>query len=321
MHAFVTGAGGFIGSHLVERLRGQGHSVTALLAPGEITPHLPATTPRVIADIMDADTLKKATPRCDVVYHLAARTDLRGKTIDDYRVNTVGTANVLAAAKKAGASRLVLYSSMLAAALPPDATPIDESYAAPPTTAYGASKLEAERLVAAGPMDYTIIRPTFVYGPRERSTIFALLRAIARRRFVLIGRDAPQSYCYVGNLVRATVDASLHPDAANQRFLICDARPYTLAEFAGTAAHLLHVPLPRTRLPRPAAMALAYPMGWAGAVARKPVPLFPSRVRTMTTPFVYSINHARQTFGYDPPDNLPDFMQATINEAHAARAL
>ncbi len=321
MHAFVTGGGGFIGSHLVALLRARGHRVTVLLAPGETASNLPGDVPTVTADLLDEAALSRVVPRCDVFYHLAARTDLSGTTLDDYAVNTVGTSYALAAAKRAGASRFVLYSSMLAAALPTSATPVDETYDAEPTTVYGKSKRGAEQRVAAGPLPYTIIRPTFVYGPRERSTTFALLRAINAKRFVLIGRDVPQSYCYVGNLVQATVDASLHPDAANQTFLISDARPYTLAEFAHAAADALHVRLPRTRLPRPAAMALAYPLAGLGRLSGKPMPLFPSRVRTMTTPYVYRIEHARQTFGYHPPDTLPVFMQATVDEARATRAL
>lgn len=321
MHAFVTGGGGFIGSHLVELFRAEGHRITVLLAPGETASNLPGDVPTVVADLLDDAALSRVVPPCDVFYHLAARTDLAGTTLEDYAVNTVGTTHALAAAKRAGASRFVLFSSMLAAALPPDATPVDETFAAPPTSAYGRSKRDAEHRVAAGPLPFTILRPTFVYGPRERSTLFALLRAIDAKRFVLIGRDVPQSYCYVGNLVRAAVDAALHPDAAKQTFLISDARPYTLAEFARAAADALHVRLPRTRLPKSAAMAVAYPLAGLGRLTRRPVPLFPARVRTMTAPYVYSINHARQTFGYDPPDTLPAFMQATVNEARATRAL
>jgi nucleoside-diphosphate-sugar epimerase len=321
MHAFITGGGGFIGSHLVERLRAEGHRATVLLAPGETAANLPGDVPTVTADLLDDAALSRVVPPCDVFYHLAARTDLRGTTLGDYAVNTLGTTHALAAAKRAGATRFVCYSSMLAAALPRDATPVDETHDAPPATAYGRSKRDAEQRVAAGPLPYTILRPTFVYGPRERSTIFALLRAIDTKRFVLIGRDVPQSYCYVGNLVRATVEASLHPDAANQTFLISDARPYTLAEFARAAADALHVRLPRTRLPKAAALAVAYPLAGWGRLTRRPVPLFPSRVRTMTSPYVYSIDRARGSFGYAPPDTLPAFMQATVNEARAARAL
>ncbi|MHC4419662.1 MAG: NAD-dependent epimerase/dehydratase family protein [Planctomycetota bacterium] len=315
MRAFVTGGAGFIGSHLVDLLRAEGHGVVILLKPGEATTHLAPEAETVTADIMDRDALLDVTPPCDVVFHLAARTDLAGVAPDDYAANTRGTANVIEAAEQAGASRIVVYSSMLAAALPPDGSPVDESFAAAPTTAYGQSKLESERLAAAGPVPWTVIRPTFVYGPRERSTLFAMLRAIAAKRFALIGKDAPQSYCYVGNLVRATLDAARHPDAAGRLFLISDARPYPLGEFAGAAAGAMGRRLPRLRLPKPAAYAIAYPLGWMSALTGRAVPLFPSRVRTMTAPYVYSIDRARRVFGYDPPDDLPRFMQETVAEA------
>ena len=315
MRAFVTGGAGFIGSHLVDLLRAEGHDVVVLLKPGESTTRLAPGGDTVTADIMDREALLDVTPPCDVVFHLAARTDLAGRAPDDYAVNTHGTANVVDAATQAGASRIVVYSSMLAAAPPPDATPVDETYAAAPTTAYGRSKLESERIVAAGPVPWTVVRPTFVYGPRERATIFAMLRMIAAKRFVLIGIDAPQSYCYVGNLIRATLDAALHPDAAGGLFLISDARPYSLGEFAGPAAGAMGRRLPRLRLPRAAAYAIAYPLGWLSALTGRAVPLFPSRVRNMTASYVHSIDRARRVFGYDPPDDLPRFMRETIDEA------
>ena len=315
MQAFITGGAGFIGSHLVDLLRSEGHRVVVLLQPGESAARLPPGVSVVTADIRDRKKLLEVTPSCDLVFHLAARTDLDGRTPEDYEANTLGTSNVVASAEQAGASRIIVFSSMLAAALPSDSSPVNETSGRPPDTAYGRSKLESEHIALQGPVPATVIRPTFVYGPRERSTIFALLRVIAAKRFFLIGRDAPQSYCYVGNLARATLDAAFHPNAAGEVFLISDARPYALSEFARTAASVMSVRLPRPRIPRIAAYAIAYPLSWVSAVTGIAVPLFPSRVRTMTSPYVYSIDHARQVFEYDPPDDLPRFMQATIDEA------
>ena len=321
MHAFVTGGAGFIGLHLVEMLVAQDHDVTVLLMPGESGDQLPARVPRVTGDILDPAGLRGVVPACDIVYHLAARTDLDGQTARDYAVNTDGTTNVLEAAARVGASRFVFYSSMLAAAFPSDATPVDESNGGPPNTAYGKSKRDAEKIVAAGGIGWTVIRPTFVYGPRERATIFSLFSAIHAGRFMLIGRDAPQSYVYVRNLVRATIDASLCAAATGEVFLVSDARPYALAEFAGEAAHAMGRRLPRWRLPRGIAMAVAYALLGISKVSGRPVPLFPSRVRTMTSPYVYSVEKAIQVFGYAPEDDLPGFMRATIAEAAGAGSL
>lgn len=321
MRAFVTGGAGFIGRHLVDLLLEQGHQVTVLAAPGEPTDHLPASVSVVAADLNDADALSRSIPGCDVLYHLAARTDLDGASIDDYTTNTIGTQNLLDAVADQPLERFVFYSSMLAAGMPRDDKPVDETYDRPPTTAYGQSKLDAERRVEASGLPWTVIRPTFVYGPCERSTIFALFKAINARRFALIGRPVPQSYVYVKNLVSATVDASISPGGENQVFLISDARPYSLHEFAAAAANELGRPLWPLRLPRAVAMAAAYPLSWLAGATGISVPLFPSRVRTMTRPYVYSIAKARSFFGYAPADHLPKFMHETIAEARASDAL
>ena len=314
MRALVTGGAGFIGSHLCDLLRRERHDVTALLRPGESRQnieHLDATV--VECDVLDQARLDRLVPECDVVYHLAARTDLDGNAPADYDVNTRGTENVLRTAEARRVERFVLYSSMLAVPLTRRSEPVDESFDGANHTAYGRSKREAERVVAAGGVPWTVIRPTLVFGPRERSTMRAFARAVQRRQFRLIGRDVPQSYVYVKNLVHATYQASLAPQAAGEGFFVSDRRPYTLAEFAQAAAGALGVPLARTRVPKSLAMLAAWALWTYGQICRVRVPLFPSRVRTLTTPYVYSIEKARRVFDYDPPYELVEAWRETAD--------
>ncbi len=312
MHALVTGGGGFIGSHLCDWLAQNGHLVTVLLRPGESPRNLNCSQTTITpCDVLDRVGLERLMPDVDVVYHLAARTDLNGGSPDDYRVNTEGTSNVLERAASRGVKRFVLYSSMLAVALTRTAEPTDETFDAPNHTAYGRSKREAERIVAQGNVPWTIIRPTLVFGPRERSTMRAYIQAIQSGRFCLIGPDVLQSFVYVKNLVQGTYQASLSEAAVGQTFFLSDPRPYTLAEFSRAAAQSLGVRLPRIRLPIPAAMGIAWGFWCLGKLLRVPVPIFPSRVRTMTTPYVYSIEKARRVFGYNPPFSLDQAWQET----------
>ncbi len=312
MHAFITGAGGFIGSHLVDLLIQQNHTVTAMLKPGEDDEFVHPDARRVVGDINDLGSMARAMPQADTVYHLAARSDLNSSAVAAYSTNTTGTSNVLEAARRACIRRFVYYSSMLSAAMPPDEQPVDETFHRPAETAYGQSKHLAEEIVRQSSLPWTIIRPTFVFGPRERTTTHAMFRAISKKRFVLIGPDAPQSFVYVKNLVEATYQASLHPDAQDETFFISDARPYALAEFAGKAAQAMGKKLPGFRLPVPGAMALAYLLKAVSAVTGVPAPLFPSRVRTMTRPYVYSIEKAKRLFNYNPPYSLEDALAETI---------
>lgn len=312
MHMFVTGGGGFIGSHLVELLLHHGHTVRVLLRPGEGRTNLPEGVDCVVGDILSEESVSRAMGAADVVYHLAARSDLNSDSLEDYRANTLGTRHVLGAAYRCHAKRLVYYSSMLAVAMPETDRPVDETYDRPGHTAYGRSKREAEDMVRRGPVPWTIVRPTFVYGPRERTTTYALFRAIARGRFRLIGPDVLQSFVYVKNLVEATYLASIHPGAVEETFFISDAQPYTLATFAGAACESVGKKLPRYRLPVPVAMGVARVLSLFSALTGMGVPLSPSRVRTMTRPYVYSIEKVGRVLGYSPAYGLKQAMDETI---------
>ena len=314
MHALVTGGAGFIGSHLTERILRDGHVVTVLLKPGESEENLTGLDVRKLScDILDKQAVIDACSGADIIYHLAARTDLEGIAMSDYEVNTRGTENVVAAAEIHGVKRLVFYSSMLAVPLTGNVQPIDEAFDDAPTTIYGQSKREGERIVARGRIPWTVIRPTLVFGPRERSTMWAFFSAVKTRRFMLIGNDVWQSFVYVKNLVEATYIASLRPEAERQVFFISDERPYTLAEFAKTAAVALNVQLNPVRLPKAVAMLIAYVLNVAKVWFGLQVPLTPSRVRTMTTHYAYSIDKAASLFGYRPPYDLRQSIGETVN--------
>ena len=322
MHALVTGGAGFIGSHLTERLLRDGHVVTVLVKPGENTNNINSLDVRKVScDILDKQGVLEACAGIDIIYHLAARTDLEGTSLTDYDVNIRGTKNILAAAEMHGVKRLLFYSTMLAVPLTGELRPIDEKFDAAPTTVYGQSKREGENIIARGQVPWTVIRPTLVFGPRERSTMWAFLRAIKNRRFMLIGRDVSQSFVYVKNLVEATYLASLSPAAVGQVFFVSDERPYTLAEFAAAAADSLGVVLRPVRLPKVVAILVAHVLGAAKSSLGIEVPLTPSRVRTMTTHYVYSIDKATELLGYRPRHDLRTSIAETTSWYRAHQLL
>jgi nucleoside-diphosphate-sugar epimerase len=300
MRVLVTGGAGFIGSHLVDLLVSEGHEVTVLALPGENRANVEARPVTFVeGDVRDRAAVRSACAGAEVVFHLAARTDLAGRSLAEYDVNVAGTEAVLAACVAERVRRLVFFSSMLAVALTKRADPVDETFTGEPDSLYGRSKRAAEELVRASGVPHAILRPTLVYGPRERSTMYAFFRALRRRQFVLIGPDVLQSFVYVRNVAAAAYSAGTHPGAENGTFFVSDARPYALSEFAAKAAGALGVRLWPVRVPMTVGLAAGSACDAVARVIGRELPLSSRRVRTMTTPYVYSIDAARRAFGYD----------------------
>jgi NADH dehydrogenase len=167
----VTGAAGVLGSRLVARLLGRGHSVRGLVLPGDPQAERLAALGCEVwpGDIRDARSLRGACAEMDCVFHLAAiiiSHDLQVFT----QVNLEGTRNVVAEADAAGVAHLIYVSSA--------------SVTYPKLTAYAQSKLEAERIVAARSGGFSIVRPTLVYDEHGGQEVRMFLDYL--RRFPVV---------------------------------------------------------------------------------------------------------------------------------------
>jgi nucleoside-diphosphate-sugar epimerase len=247
--ALVTGSSGFVGSHLVEALAGAGWEVRRLVRPASSTvgPELPAALARRVtthvADYADAAGLARvaALDDVDAVFHVAGVT--RRRTLAEFRSGNVApTAALLAALAEQPRPprRVVLVSSQAAAgpAASPD-RPRTEAEPPEPVGAYGHSKREAERLVAAHPggLPWTVVRPAAVYGPRD-DDFLAVFRGAARGVALYPGpRDAVLSLVYVADLARALVLAATTPAAVGRTYFVATEERVTWpAVYAAAAA-------------------------------------------------------------------------------------
>jgi nucleoside-diphosphate-sugar epimerase len=249
----VTGATGFIGGHLLERLAGP---VRCLVR--RPSAKLPAGVERAAGDLVTGEGLTAALEGVDTVIHLAGVTKAL-RPADYYRGNVEATRNLLGA--MAGRPARLLHVSSLAAVGPnPDAAPVAEDAVPRPITHYGKSKLEAERAVRALAPDAVIIRPPVVYGPRD-SDVFQLLNSISKGLVLEIaGGERWFSAIYVEDLVEGLLAAAHAPQAAGRTYFLTHPKPSSWSELAGAAARIMgrH---PRTvRVPVP----LAWGVGWAG---------------------------------------------------------
>ncbi len=178
MKALVTGATGFVGSHLAEALRRWGDEVTVLARSAKKVEALQPLGIRVVSgDLGDTAALARAAEGQDEVYHVAGVVAARNET-EFLAANRDGTANVVAAAAGAGRPRFILVSSMAAGGPSPRDHPLRGDEPPAPVTAYGRSKLAAEQVVRASSLPWTVIRPPTVYGPRDHEVlkVFQLVR-------------------------------------------------------------------------------------------------------------------------------------------------
>ena len=247
--ALVTGATGFVGSHLVEVLAQAGVDVRALVRRTSDTAALQALgIARVVGTLDDARALGEAAAGVDVVYHLAALT--RARTREEYfRANAEGASAVAGAAAAAGA-RLV-YLSSLAAVGPSEAgRPVAEGDTPRPITDYGRSKLagEAACISASKGGALVILRAPAVYGPRDRD-LYRFF-SMAARGFIAMptGAERRLQMIHVRDLTQALVCAGQACDPG-QVYHVAEARVYGWAEVAQLVAEAVGVRVRVVRVP------------------------------------------------------------------------
>jgi len=228
---FVTGATGFVGSHLAAALVERGDDVVCLARRPEQAAFLASCGARAaLGSLEDAPSLAAALANVEVVYHVAGLTSAPSER-EFLEVNVEGTRRLMsaAAATAPGVRRFVYVSTLAAVGPARRGGRLTEDSPCRPVTAYGRSKLAGEVVVRGSPaLPWTIVRPGVVYGPRDRE-LLRMFR-IARLGFVPVfglGRQGV-SLVHVADLVRAILLAGAEPRAVTQTYHI--AHPTALSQ-------------------------------------------------------------------------------------------
>jgi nucleoside-diphosphate-sugar epimerase len=306
---FITGATGLVGSHAAEEALTRGHRVKALVRASSDTRWLDTLgVERVPGDLEDAEALRRGVNGADWVFNCAAKVGDWGTLEEFRRLNVAALRLLLDAASDARIQRLVHVSS-LGVYEGRDHFGTDETVApaAQSLDAYTRSKVEAEALalqyVKERNLPVSIVRPGFIYGPRDRTVLPKLLDALRNRRFFYFGTGEQILNCiYVKNLVQAIFLAASVPSAIGEVFNLTDGQRVTKRQFVGRVAELAGVKPPRRRIPLWLAWTLAVLMERSAKRKNSPVPplVNKARYKFLGLNLDYSIEKARRVLGYDP---------------------
>lgn len=311
MTVLVTGATGFVGSHLVRDLRERDEAVRALVRPSSNTAALKKLGIELFeGDLTDPDSLDGVCDGVEAVYHCACAV---AGTFDADRdavqrflaVNRDGSVNLARRALEQGV-RLVHLSSTAAMGTPRTQT-VDETSECAPRTPYQISKREAELalldLHRREGLDVVILRPCVIAGEgKEGGELLKLFKLVKRGLFPFIGSrtDAEKPMVMVDDVVSA-MTLALERGRAGEIYLIHSDGHHTMGDIVATAGRLTGAK--RTHLPVPLPLARAMAKGFAlvnRALPRFNPPLTPERVELFVKDRHIDIGKARRELGFDP---------------------
>ena len=252
----VTGAGGFIGSHLVDRLMESGASVTAFVRYNsrndagflELLGDRKREIQIVYGDIRDLVAIRHVAKDMEVIFHLAASIGIPYSYLhpdEVMAVNTIGTLNILTAARECGTRRVVVTSTseVYGSAL---YVPIDEKHPKQPQSPYSASKIAGDAIALSYHLSFelpvVIVRPFNTYGPRQsdRAIIPTIIGQALSRKEIVLGNTAPtRDFTFVGDTVDGFLKAGGSKAVVGHEINLGSGEEISIGELAATIGSLV----------------------------------------------------------------------------------
>ncbi|HZW34077.1 MAG TPA: NAD-dependent epimerase/dehydratase family protein [Isosphaeraceae bacterium] len=321
----VTGATGLLGSHLAERLTARRHRVRALVRPRSRTEFLESLGAEIVrGDLTDPASCAAALEDVAQVYHCAAKVGDWGAW-REFQVGCLDATRTLAeAAVAAGVGRFLHISSTSAYGHPHDrATPVDETEPLGQNVwfldHYTRSKVECERLLWTmadeGGLPLTVIRPSWLFGERDRTTVPRFLREFGRGRMLVVGRgENPLSAVYAGVVADAAILAANDPDSRGEAYNITNQGRITQQEFLDLFADALGLPRVRRHVPYRLAYAGGFLLEMQDRLLRRVRPPRVTRYGAwlLGRSLEYSTEKARTRLGWQPALGYRESIERTI---------
>jgi len=319
----ITGANGFIGGRLAERLtEEEGAQVRGLVRAPSVGATLavvqkgqPRGLPiQTVGDITDADAMKRVTQDCDIVVHCAAM-QYRGSIQDFRRVNVGGTLNLLRAAKDHGAARFIHISTINVHGYPPSPNANADSPLVFNGDAYSISKAEGERaameFASNNHLPITIIRPGCTFGPKSFAWTLTPLARVQSGAPVLIGKgDGICNAVYIDNLIDLILLAMKNDAAIGQAFIGAEGRGVTWRKFYGAYAQMIGVSRLRS-MPRALVRGVATASEFVARILGRAPFISRASVEFYSHQTVFDIEKSRRILGYEPKISFDEGMRET----------
>jgi 2-alkyl-3-oxoalkanoate reductase len=321
MTALVTGAGGFLGSHLTELLVDAGERPRVLLRPGErVAAVAESDVDMRVGALSDRAALEQAVSGVDRVLHCAARTGPWGPEREYQRTNVSGLETLARAALEAGVERFVHVSSITVHGNDVCGSADEGSPFREEPNPYSRSKVAGERLLGRLIRDegapVTIVRPGWIYGPRDRASFARLARMIETGRMTMVGGGENRlPLIYVRDAARGVLLASEAPRAERRSYLLVNDERVTQRDFVAAIAAELDAPMPTRRVPYGLALKLGRAAEAVARLARtrRPPPVMRYGIQLLGGDNRFIITRAREELGFEPLVDLAEGVRSSVD--------
>lgn len=319
----VTGGTGLVGSHFLEAAVQRGLKTRSLVRATADTEFLKTLGCELIeGDLANSESIQQAVDGATVIVHCAAKVGDWGP-IEGYReVNVRGLENLISASRTGGHLKRFVQISSLGVYPARDHYGTDETE--PVNTVgidgYTLTKVEAELLLKSEMEEHgfpaVVLRPGFIYGPRDRTVLPRIFERLKKKQFAFLGSgESLMNNTFVGNLVDAIFLAIEQEDCLGGCFNISDDRLVSKKEFISTIAEKAEFPQPTKHVPMPVARFLARVMeGTWKLLGKREAPLLSNaRIKFLGLNLDYSIAKAKRELQYAPQVDFQDGMKQTID--------
>jgi nucleoside-diphosphate-sugar epimerase len=312
----ISGAAGFLGTHLVRGFEARGARVLPLVRA--VDDRSPAMACVLEAALATPSLLTAA----DVFVHAAAVRHRHGVDASTYRASNVDLVErALRAAAEARVRRFVFVSSVGVYGFPAR-LPVTEEHPYAPRTLYAATKVEAEmrarRAASELGVDLCIVRPTIVYGPGDRNGMLDKMAAMIRTgTYRVVGPgDNVLHHTYVDDIVEGVWLAAMHAQAAGDHFILAGPETTTLGGLSELVAGAVGRSLPKRHVPTGIARAVATAVDIAAyrgiAFAAREPPVNHEKLDVMTLPVYFDVGKARRLLGFAPRVGYKEGVMRTL---------